>query len=171
MDQTVCRSDHALLFERLRISYSSASVHARERKKCRPSELVLLQEGDHPFRRLFIVCDNILDTSSKSGLDGDLVLFVHLDDISHNTDQAFFPVPVCHDFPDAVPVSVISLGNVFQRFQSGGLSVVCGLADPQFFLFLRQFFLKAADLLFIFRDFLIINTDLFPYLPEFFLIL
>ena len=78
---------------------------------------------------LLIVCNNVLDTSAKSCLDGNLVLLIYLDQICHNALNPRHPVFLLHNTADTVSISVITLGNILQRFQPGSLAVVRALAD------------------------------------------
>ena len=171
MDKCVRKTDHAFLAECFRRPYPTAAAHTRKRQKSCPSEPVFLQESDHPLCSVLIVCHNILDASAKSCLHSDLILFVHFDDISDNSEQAFLAVPVRHHFPYAVPVSVISFCYVLKRFQPGRFSVICSLPDPEFFLLLAKLFLQGFYLLLILTDLVIISPDRLLYFPELFFIL
>ena len=97
---------------------------------------------------LLIVSDDILDISSKGGLDGCLILPVRLYDICHHTDDAGILLPLFHDFPDAAPIALIALCQVDQRFQAGFLHMIGALGFPQSGIFPGQFLPESAQLLF-----------------------
>ena len=61
---------------------------------------------------LFIVCDNILDASAKCRLNGDLVVFLHMDDICHNATDARYMVFLLHDAADAVSIAIVAFRNI-----------------------------------------------------------
>ena len=104
---------------------------------------------DHPLGRLLIGGDDILDVASQSGLHGDLVIFLHFDQVRHYAKKARFLPFVVHHLPDAVAVAVVTLGDIFQGLQPGLLPVIGGLADPELLRPSCQILLDRLDLLFI----------------------
>ncbi len=147
MDQRIGQADDALLLQRLLIPDTGISMHTGQRKKSRPPEFIFFQKLDHPFCRFLGIRHHVLDTAAQRGLDGDLIFLFHLDDIRHDPKEPRLPVPVCHHLSDAVSIAVVPLGNIFQRFQTGGFPVVGGLPQAELFLLLIQLSLVLLDLL------------------------
>ena len=85
LNKCIRKPDHPLLLKSLVLSNTGSSIDTRQRKKCRPTEFILLQKRNHPFCRLFIICYDVLDTSSKGSLHRNLIRFVHFDQIRNNT--------------------------------------------------------------------------------------
>ena len=112
MDQCIRKSDHARLFECFRIPDSSAAMHTCQRKKCCPSEFITLKEINHTLGCIFIICNNILNTSSKRCLNSDLIFLIDLNDIRYNTDQTFLTFFIRHYLSYTVTISVIALCNI-----------------------------------------------------------
>ena len=127
----VGKAHNPLFPKRLRAGQPSAPADACKREKGSPPIPVLLQEIDHPLGRLLRVCDNVLDAASKGGLNGNLILLVHLDDVRHHAQDALFLFSLLHNPADAAAVAVIPLGDIFQGLQAGLLPVVGGLPHPQ----------------------------------------
>ena len=67
---------------------------------------------DQDLRGLLGVRDDVLDRSSESCLDGDLIFLRNIDEVRHNAMDAFYPVTDLHDALDAVSVAVIALRQV-----------------------------------------------------------
>ena len=123
------KPDHSRLLQRIPLGKTTSSIDTVKWKERSTAETVFLQKFDHMLGSLFIVCDNVLNTSAKSRLNGDLILLVYLDQICYNTLNSRYSVLLFHYTADTVSVSVIALCNIFQRFQPGSLTVICTLAD------------------------------------------
>ena len=67
---------------------------------------------DQYLRGLFGVRDDVLDRSSESCLDGDLIFLRNIDEVRHNAMDAFYPVTDLHDALDAVSIAVIALRQI-----------------------------------------------------------
>lgn len=139
MDQMYSQVRSRPALECFRIPDSSAAMHTCQRKKCCPSEFITLKEINHTLGCIFIICNNILNTSSKRCLNSDLIRpFIDLNDIRYNTDQTFLTFFIRHYLSDTVTISVIALCNILLmtpdgktlRRQVGRGAGVAGYADP-----------------------------------------
>ena len=120
---------------------STSSADIRQRKKCSTAKAVFLQKTNHTFSCLFIICDDILNTSAQCSFNRNLIVFLHMNDISHNTFNTGFTVFLFHYTTDTVSISIITFCNVFKRFQAGSLTMVCCLTDFHLRILFFQFIL------------------------------
>ena len=113
LNQRICCSDHAFFSQHFSLRNTASSAHIRQRKKGSPAKAVFLQKSNHPFSCLFIICDNVLNASSKSSLNGDLVIFLYMDDVCHYSVDSRFSAFLFHYAANTVSVSVIPLCKIF----------------------------------------------------------
>ena len=154
LHQLICHTEHTGPAERPRISAVVTALHTGQRKKRRTAETVFLQIIDERLCSCLILCDNILDTASKSSLHRSLIFLFDLYKISHNAVDSGNLVLFFHDTAHTAAIAFITLCNVLQRFQTGllfveGRSCLLQLAsrDAQLFLPLLPLFLQLTDLL------------------------
>ena len=108
----ICCSDNTRFTQDIFLRKATTSTDIGKRKESCPSVAVLLQKADHTLRSLFIICNNILNTSSKCCLNSDLIFLIDLNDIRYNTDQTFLTFFIRHYLSDTVTISVIALCNI-----------------------------------------------------------
>ena len=116
-----------------------------EGQKGRPSPLRLFQIGNHPFRSLFFLCDNILNITTQGSLNGSFILFVHLHNICHDTDNSRLSVLPFHDAFDASAITLISFCQIRQRFQFGFFLMIERLCPLELLIPSCQFRLDLAN--------------------------
>ena len=137
-----------------RISESLFFPHGRQGKEGGSPVVPLFQVINQIFGCILIVCDNILEAAAERGFDGRLVFLIGLDQIRNHAMNPRIVFLLLHDLFDAVSVPLVPLGDIAERFQSGGLSVKGCLSDFQLLILpvqpdfqLLQLFLCLFDLL------------------------
>ena len=115
MNQRGSKTDHTRLLQNILCLIDSPSGNIRQRKERGTSIAVLFQKGDHCFGGLLIVRNDILDTSAKRCLNGDLVILLHTDNIGNNTDNARVMLLLLHDTAYTLSKALVPLCHVFQR--------------------------------------------------------
>ena len=123
-DKAAAGPDHSRFRQRCLIYLLRPFPHARQRKKGCTSITVPLQIFNHLLCRCLITGDNILNTASQCCLNGNLILFIDLNQVCHNSKQTGFFFLFFHYATNGVPITVITLGNVNQRLQPGLLPVI-----------------------------------------------
>ena len=101
----------------LRCKLTAWTDTAHREKGC-TSITVLFQKFNHHLGSLFIICNDILDTSAKCCLNSDLIIFVYLDQICNNALDSRNTFLLLHNSPDTVSVSIITLRNISERIQT-----------------------------------------------------
>ena len=95
------------------------SSNIGQRQKSRPAEPVLLQESNHLLCHLIVFGDHVLERSAQSNLNGGLIFFVKLHDVSHHANDARIIFLLLHDVLDGLIVSFIALRKSCQRLITG----------------------------------------------------
>ena len=76
-NKSVCKTDNSCFIQCLWLSDSSMGTDLRQWEKCCTTEFILFQKFNHTFCCLFVICNNILDTTAKSRLNGCLIFFLY----------------------------------------------------------------------------------------------
>ena len=147
------------LIQHISLIQPTPSTDVGKRKKCSTSESILLQETDHTFGCLFVICNDILYASTQCCFDGNFVILLYMDDISYNTFDTGFPAFLFHDTANAVPVTIVAFSNIFQRFQTGCLSMISGLSNFHLGILFFKFILQFLDFTIQANTFFICGTD------------
>ena len=116
--QRIRRTDHASFRKHLPVGKFASRLHSCQRQESRPAEPVLLQETDQLLRGILILSDHVLDPAAEGGLDGCLIFSFGMEEIGDNAADAGHSLALLHDSLDAVPVALISFGDIQQRVMS-----------------------------------------------------
>ena len=119
------------LFQRTGIVKDFFILHAGQRQERSPSIFILFQKSNHFLGCIFVVCNDILNAAAQSRLNSCLIAFFHLQKVCHNTPDAGYLLLLFHNPTNTISVSIITLCNITQRFQSGSLSVISCLPHLQ----------------------------------------
>ena len=107
-------TDNARLSQCLSRGKFSSWTDTAHRQEGSTSITVLLQKLNQCFRRLFIVCNNVLDASAQCSLNRDLIIFVYLDQIRNNALDSRNPFFLFHDSSDTVSIAIITLCDILK---------------------------------------------------------
>ena len=116
--QCAGKSDYSVFLQNARLFDPASSFYGSQRQKRSSSEPVFFQIGNHSLGRFIVAGNNILYVSSKRRLDCRFIHFIHFDQIRYDAEKTVFFVFLLHYFSNAVSVSVVTLRNIFQRFQT-----------------------------------------------------
>ena len=109
------KADDALILQYFCLLEVATTIHTGNRKEGCTTQMILLQEINHALRCLFILGNNVLDVTAKSGLNGNLVLLLYVNQVCNNAMDTGILVLLLHNGTNTLTVSVITLCNILQR--------------------------------------------------------
>ena len=118
-------ADDALLAERPLIVEAAAPKRGERQERAAP-EPVSLQVLDHVLGRGFVVGDDVAEAAAQSGLNGDLVLLRHVDQVRDDAADPRIALFLLHGAADAVAVAVVALCHGLQGVPAGRILMVGG---------------------------------------------
>ena len=81
-------------------------------QECCTSKLIGLQIPNHGLCSLLIVGNDILNASSKGCFNGNLIVFLYLNQICHNAQDSASALFLLHDLTDRVSITIIALCQI-----------------------------------------------------------
>ena len=150
LHQVACHAQYTGLVKHLG-AVNAVWFHTADRQEGCTTVIVLFEVGNKVFYVVFVLGDDVLQTSAECGFDGDLQFRFYLKQVCHNTTDVLVQfrvaLGVLHQVLHGVGVAFVVVGKFLQHLDSAVFAAECLLRTVEFLVLLELAVLKVLDLL------------------------